>query len=53
MPLLQDSPGSVLKLDAVPSVFDGPGQPQTGQVSHDKEMVGKTRRHYNESGMKA
>ncbi|XP_014327126.1 52 kDa repressor of the inhibitor of the protein kinase-like [Xiphophorus maculatus] len=34
-----DAPGSVLKADAVPSVFDGPSQPQSGQVKRGKETT--------------
>ncbi|XP_047234319.1 THAP domain containing 12a [Girardinichthys multiradiatus] len=32
-----DAPGSMLKADAIPSVFDVPVQPQTGQVKLGKE----------------
>lgn len=39
-----DAPGSVLKPDAVPSVFDGPGQPQTGQTKENEmERRGRKR----------
>lgn len=37
---LQDAPGTVLKADAVPTIFDL--VPQTEQVKRAKETVGKT-----------
>ncbi|KAM4726631.1 THAP domain containing 12a isoform 2-T2 [Anableps anableps] len=39
-----DAPGSVLKADAIPSVFDGPGQPQSGQTKDSEtERRGRKR----------
>lgn len=38
---LQDAPGTVLKVDAVPTIFDLAPQPQTEQVKRAKETVGK------------
>lgn len=37
---LQDAQSTVLKDDAVPTIFDVPSQPQNGQVKRGKEAVG-------------
>lgn len=41
---LQDIPGTVLKVDAVPTIFDFPPQPQTEQVKRGKQTVSTTNR---------
>lgn len=43
--LTQDAQSTVLKDDAIPTIFDVQSQPQNEQVKRSKETVGK--RHLN------
>ncbi|XP_041808315.1 THAP domain containing 12a isoform X2 [Chelmon rostratus] len=38
-PVVQDTQSAVLKDDAVPTIFDGPSQPQNGQVKRSRETT--------------